>query len=71
MIIYNPFVELYHYESKTRGLDTTTEKYNQYKFERDYMLENYGDFINNDPYYNINFSKCDPDANFYLDRGEN
>lgn len=69
--VFLPQVEVYHYESKTRGLDTTTEKYNQYKFERDYMLENYGDFINNDPYYNINFSKCDPDANFYLDRGEN
>ncbi|MFQ6792509.1 MAG: glycosyltransferase family 2 protein [Thomasclavelia sp.] len=66
--VFLPQIEVYHYESKTRGLDTTTEKYNQFQFERDYMLENYGEFINNDPFYNINFSKCDPDANFYLDK---
>ena len=32
------------------------------------MLQKYKDIINNDPFYNSNYSKCDPEANFYLNR---
>lgn len=64
-----PQVKLYHLESKSRGLDTSTEKYNKFLQEQKFMYDNYGDIINNDPYYNVNYSKCDADANFYLDKG--
>ena len=60
-----PQVELYHYESKSRGLDTTTEKYKQYLKEREYMLTHWKKEIENDPFYNPNFSKKDC---FMLDR---
>lgn len=66
--VFLPQVELYHLESKSRGLDTTKEKYELFKFEEQYMLEKYSKIIKNDPYYNPNYSKCDPDANFYLDK---
>ena len=34
------------------------------------MYNNYGDIINNDPYYNVNYSKYDTAVNFYLDKQE-
>lgn len=63
-----PQIELYHLESKSRGLDTTKEKYEILKFEEQYMKNKYGEIIKNDPYYNPNYSRCDADANFYLDK---
>ena len=52
-----PQVELYHYESKSRGLDTTTEKYKQYLKEKEYMEKHWKKELENDPFYNSNFSK--------------
>ena len=52
----------------SRGLDTTKEKYEILKFEEQYMKNKYGEIIKNDPYYNPNYSRCDADANFYLDK---
>lgn len=66
--VFLPQVSLYHLESKSRGLDTTFDKYEKFKKEEDYMLQKYKDIINNDPFYNSNYSKCDPEANFYLNR---
>ena len=54
-----PQVELYHYESKSRGLDTTTEKFKQYLKEKEYMEKNWKEELDNDPFYNPNFSKKD------------
>ena len=54
-----PQVELYHYESKSRGLDTTTEKYKQYLKEREYMENHWKEELDNDPFYNPNYSKKD------------
>ena len=63
--LFVPQVELYHYESKSRGLDTTTEKYKRFLMESDYMYKTWDKEIANDIYYNPNFSKkgC-----FLLDR---
>lgn len=61
-----PNVKLYHLESKSRGLDTTKEKYKIFQRERSYMLEKYPDYIEKDPFYNDNFAKNEYDANFLL-----
>lgn len=52
-----PQVELLHYESKSRGLDTTSEKYKRFVKEQEYMYNKWRDYISNDPFYNTNFSK--------------
>ena len=55
--VCTPQVQLYHFESKTRGFDTTPEKYNLFKKEQNYMYQKWGKFIANDPFYNKNLSK--------------
>lgn len=55
--LFIPQVELIHYESKSRGLDSTSEKYKQFITENNYMYKKWSEYIDNDPYYNGNFSK--------------
>ncbi|MDD8048037.1 MAG: glycosyltransferase family 2 protein [Thomasclavelia sp.] len=52
-----PQIELYHYESKSRGLDTKGEKYKKFITANNYMHKKWDKYILNDPYYNPNFSK--------------
>lgn len=52
-----PQVELIHYESKSRGLDTSSEKYKRFLLEKEYMDKKWEKQIAYDPFYNINFSK--------------
>ena len=62
LVVYNPNVELYHYESKTRGKEDTKEKLKRFQSEIDYMKERWSQILEQgDPYYNVNFSliKCD------------
>ena len=54
-----PQIELYHYESKSRGLDTTTKKYKQFLKEKEYMENHWKNELENDPFYNPNFRKKD------------
>lgn len=63
--VFIPMVELYHYESKSRGLDTTSEKYKRFLKESQYMYEKWGKYIENDPFYNVNLSKK---GSFMLDK---
>lgn len=49
-------VELYHYESKSRGYEDTPEKQERFKREIDKMQSKYGDFLLSDPAYNVNLS---------------
>ena len=61
LIIYNPFVELIHYESKSRGAEDTPEKQKRFQGEIDLFYEKWGDYKKmGDPYYNINL-KLDSD----------
>lgn len=60
-----PQVELFHFESKSRGLDTTTEKYKRFLQESDYMYNKWKYEIENDKFYNDNFTKK---YWFYLDK---
>lgn len=62
LIVYNPFAELYHYESKSRGLEDSPEKQERYYKEMNYFVTKWKDFMDEgDPYYNPNFtlSKAD------------
>lgn len=52
-------VEIMHYESKSRGLDTTSEKYKRFMQESQYMWDKWSDILNNDPFYNPNFTRKD------------
>lgn len=51
-----PQVQLYHYESKSRGLDTTGEKYKRFLIESELLRKKAGDILFNDPFYNKNLS---------------
>lgn len=62
LIVYNPEVQLYHYESKTRGPEDTKEKLIRFQREIDYMKQRWSDILQQgDPMYSPNFSlkKCD------------
>ena len=37
LVVYDPYVELYHYESKTRGAEDTQEKVRRFQTEIEYM----------------------------------
>ena len=57
LIVYNPFVEFIHYESKSRGLEDTPEKQKRFKNEIDIFEKRWGKILEEgDPYYNINLS---------------
>ena len=57
--IFLPNVLLYHYESKSRGLDTTPEKQKRFVQEWALVEEKWKKYIEHDPFYNDNFSKND------------
>ena len=55
LVIYNPFVELKHYESKSRGAEDTKEKQQRFQGEIDLFDKKWGEYKKKgDPYYNIN-----------------
>ena len=57
LIVYNPFVEFIHYESKSRGLEDTPEKQKRFKNEINIFEKRWSNVLDNgDPYYNINLS---------------
>ncbi len=67
-VVMNPYAELYHLESQSRGNDKNDS-------EIAFMKQHWHSYIERDPYFNINFSranskfhlKTDPDEarNFY------
>ena len=57
LVVYDPYVELYHYESKTRGAEDTQEKVRRFQTEIEYMRTRWISVLKNgDPYYNRNLS---------------
>ncbi|WP_405315242.1 glycosyltransferase [Faecalibacillus faecis] len=52
-----PQIELFHFESKSRGLDTEGEKYKRFMKEEAYMHDKWKKYMDYDPFYNPNFSK--------------
>lgn len=57
LIVYNPFVEAYHYESKSRGEDTESpEKQKRFAKEYELFVKRWTKVIaKGDPYYNKNY----------------
>ncbi len=55
-ILWTPFAELYHDESKTRGLETTPEKMERLDHETALWLSKWDKKYPYDPYYNINLT---------------
>lgn len=56
-IVYNPYAELYHYESKSRGLEDTPEKKARFNQEITVFDKRWPEiFEKGDPYYNPNLS---------------
>lgn len=62
--VFLPIIEVYHYESKSRGIETTKEKYLQYLEEEKYFRNKWENYIINDSMYNKNYSKKKP---FFLE----
>ncbi len=57
LIVYNPYAELYHYESKSRGLEDTPEKIARFQKEISIFEKKWPDiFRTGDPYYNPNLT---------------
>lgn len=56
-VVYNPYVELYHYESKSRGLEDTPEKLARFQKEIETLESRWPEaFAKTDPYYNPNLT---------------
>jgi GT2 family glycosyltransferase len=57
LIVWTPFAELYHYESKSRGLDEAPEKRKRFLGEVERFQTRWAkELAAGDPYYNPNFS---------------
>ena len=68
LIVYNPYVELKHYESKSRGAENTPEKKKRFEGEIRRFEEKWGRILKEgDPYFNPNFRL---DVNDYIIKEE-
>lgn len=57
LVVYDPYVQLYHAESKTRGAEDSKEKVRRFQREIEYMRCHWMHILKNgDPYYNKNLS---------------
>lgn len=65
LIVWTPYAELYHYESKSRGYEDTPEKMERFNGERDRLRSRWADVIDaGDPYYNPNLRLDREDFSF-------
>ena len=63
--VFTPYAELYHYESKSRGLEDTEEKKLRFKGEVERFMDRWGKELEaGDPYYNPNLSLVYEDFSF-------
>lgn len=57
LVVYNPRVELYHYESKSRGTEDNEEKIRRFQGEIEFMRSRWIKILKKgDPYYNKNLT---------------
>lgn len=57
LVVYDPYVELYHYESKSRGAEDSKEKVRRFQTEIEFMRCRWETLLKKgDPYYNKNLS---------------
>ncbi len=55
-VIFTPYAELYHHESKSRGSDEEGEAKERFMAEQERLYERYGEELLHDPYYNPNLT---------------
>jgi GT2 family glycosyltransferase len=61
--VWTPYALLYHHESPSRGLDQVDPvKAERSRREILYMRETWGEVLNCDPFYNVNFSLANPNC---------
>ena len=57
LVVYDPYAELYHMESKTRGAEDDKKKVRRFQTEIEYMRSHWLKILKQgDPYYNKNLS---------------
>ncbi len=57
LIVFTPYAEAYHFESKSRGMEDTPEKVKRFNSEIDTFRAKWGDVLDaGDPYYNPNLT---------------
>ena len=57
LVVYAPYATLYHYESKSRGLEDTPEKVARFNKEIQIFERRWPDIMRDgDPYYNPNLT---------------
>ena len=57
LVVYNPYAELYHYESKSRGLEDTPEKIARFNREIAEFEKRWSEILRDgDPFYNPNLT---------------
>ena len=57
LVVYNPYAELYHYESKSRGQEDSLEKMERFNSEVETFRMKWPEILKDgDPYYNVNLS---------------
>ena len=57
LIVWTPYAEAYHYESKSRGFEDTPEKQQRFAKEIQCFMDKWGEVLEEgDPYYNVNLS---------------
>jgi len=56
-VVYNPYIELIHYESKSRGYEYSKKQQERFNKESNNFKTKWKHFLEKgDPYYNKNFS---------------
>ena len=66
LVVYTPEVELYHYESLSRGSEDTVEKVTRFLREVAYMNDRWVEYYAaGDPYLNINLSRREPGSYYF------
>ncbi len=57
LVVYNPYAELFHYESKSRGYEDSPDKVERFNGEVEKLLSRWRGIVENgDPYYNQNLT---------------
>ena len=65
LIVWTPYAELYHYESKSRGQEDNAQKQMRFKGEIDRFMDKWGKELEaGDPYYNPNLTLITEDFAF-------
>lgn len=69
LIVYNPYIEFMHYESKTRGYEVTPEKKARFEKESNNFKTKWKEQLKEtDPYSNINFSNDNANCTIRTDK---